>query len=501
MGITIIIVAILWPLPKLKVPQEHNVILIKSINIIDVKTGAVIPDYDILIKKNIITRIDSIIHPRQQYFIIDGTDKYIIPGLWNMHTHSTQHSVWLHHPLYIANGVTGIRDMSGQLNKKDSYWAGTKERLQWNKELAQHTRITPRYVLQSSYQMDGESSVPSDFPEFFKLKEERDIKPLLEFYQNENTDFIKVYMQIPPKSYRKLALEAPKYGMHIAGHKPIHISLEEAIQLGQRSFEHGRIFMYDCFPGADSLRTLKTWKAFYTKSKPLMVSDFNKEKAIRLMNLMKEKNAHWVPTLQTLKSDAFAHVSTFTDDPNVKYVPTLKRKLWWDPGIKKAAKKNKAPESQDENLNFYRASQQHVKMAYQQGVPIMAGTDVTDVNVFAGFSLHTELEDLTKSGLSNLEALQTATITPAKYCGLESKYGTIAIGKTADLVILNQNPLESITNTKKIYGVLLDGIFYDANDIKELKEFTASLASTFHMNIKVAFSLISSPLIRVQLAD
>ncbi len=317
-----IVLAILWPMPQLKPPTKHNTVFIKSINIIDVKSGNILENRDILIKDNVIIAIDTIgilkAHPTS--LIIDGTNKYLMPGLWDMHTHSNQHSEWLHHPLFIANGVTGIRDMSGQLNKRDSYWAGSKERLIWNAELSDNKRVTPRYVLQSSYQIDGAPSVPDGFPEFFKLQKSEDVDSLLRFYKNEKVDFIKVYQEIPPESYKKLALQAPNYGMHLAGHKPIFTSLEDAILLGQRSFEHGRIFLYESFPNADSLRTSDNWKKFFSESRESMVKDYNPEVATRLMLLMKEHNRHWTPTLQTLKFEAFAHEPTFLENPNLKYI-------------------------------------------------------------------------------------------------------------------------------------------------------------------------------------
>lgn len=501
--IIVVVSAVLWPLPKFEVPENHKVVLIKSINIIDVKTGEILLNRDIRIKDDKITNIDitGILNATKSTFVINGKGKYILPGLWNMHTHSTQQSEWLHHPLYIANGVTGIRDMSGQLNKKDSYWAGSKERLKWNQELNENNRISPRYVLQSSYQIDGASSVPGGFPDFFKLQKEEDVPELLKFYKNENVDFIKVYFEIPPKSFRKLAEEAPKYGMHIAGHKPMFLSLEESINLGQRSFEHGRIFMFECSPVAEELRTSANYKELFSKSKTSIIKDFDTVKSKKLMTLMREKNTHWTPTLQTLKSDAYAHEKVFLDNPNLKYIPNLRRKIWWNPSINSASKNNLSVEGKGVNRNFYQAVQKQIANANKLDVPIMAGTDVTDPYVFAGFSLHTELKDLTESGLSNLEAIQTATIIPAKFAQLELKHGTIEVGKVADLLILDANPLENIGNTTKINGVLLNGVYYNKNKLEELKSKTASIASSFHMNIKVAYSLLSSPLIRVQLAD
>jgi len=499
----ILISAVLWPMPKLESPDKHTTVFITSVNIIDIESGAILENRDILIRDNVISSIDSsgILQPSPSALIINAHGKYAIPGLWDMHTHSNQHSEWLHHPLYIANGVTGIRDMSGQLNAKDSYWVGSKERLQWNKELENNTRVTPRYVLQSSYQIDGASSVPDDFPDYFKLQNNEDVDSLLNFYKNEHVDFIKVYQQILPKSYKKLALEAPKYGMHLAGHKPMFISLEEAITLGQRSFEHGRVFMYESFPKADSLRNSNDWQNFFSKSKRSMVEDFNPEIATKLMLLMKQNNAYWTPTLQTLKFEANAHKSDFIDNPNLKYITSARKKLWWGIDVGHNKKKNLSEDGKELSTAFYNASKKQVKMANDLGVPIMTGTDVTDSYIFAGFSIHNELEDLTKSGLSNLEALQSATIIPAKFVGKDKDYGTIEQGKIADLIILNQNPLERITNSKTINGVIMNGIYYDSNKIEALKNYTQSVASSFHINIKIIYSLINSPLIRVQFAD
>ena len=501
--VVIAITAILWPMSKLAPAISHDIVFIKSITIIDMKSGDILENRDILIKNNKISAIDTtgILKVNATALIINGSKKYIMPGLWDMHTHSNQHSEWLHHPLYIANGVTGIRDMSGQLNERDSYWVGSKERLHWNAELNTNQRITPRHVLQSSYQIDGASSVPENFPDFFTLEKEEHVDSLLSFYKNESVDFIKVYQQIQPNMYKKLALAAPKYKLHLAGHKPMFVSLENAILLGQRSFEHGRIFMFESFPQADSLRNPKNWKAFFSKSKKSIVEDFNPESAKKLMTLMKKNNAHWTPTLQTLKFEAFAHKSTFIDNHNLKYVTSIRKNIWWGIDVRNNKKKNLSEEENGLSTDFYNAAKKQIKMANEIGVPIMTGTDVTDSYTFAGFSIHNELEDLTKSGLSNLEALQSATIIPAKFVGKEKDYGTIENGKIADLIILNKNPLENITHSKTIDGVIMNGIYYDSDKLNELKNFTQSISSSFHMNVKVFYSLINSPLVRVQFAD
>ncbi|MBN8650584.1 MAG: amidohydrolase family protein [Cytophagales bacterium] len=507
-GITLLllstmVLAVLWPMPQLKPPPRHHSIFIKAINIIDVTSGHLLRNRDIIVRDNVITHIDTagVLMPDTTFILIDGTNKFLMPGLWDMHTHSTQHSEWVHHPLFIANGITGIRDMSGQLNRRDSYFAGSRERLIWNDELGKNKRVTPRYVLQSSFQIDGAFSVPEGFPEFFKLQKSEDVDSLLRFYKNENVDFIKVYDQIPLNGYEMLATQAPKYGMHVAGHKPRSVSLEDAVSLGQKSFEHGRIFLTECFPQADSLRTAKNWRAFFSKAKASMVNDFNLELAKKLMHQMKAHHAHWTPTLQTLKFEAFAHEPAFLQNPNLKYIPYLSKKLWWDSDVRNNAKRNLSRDGKNISAAFYYAAMGQIKVANEVGVPIMTGTDVSDSYIFPGFSIHTELEDLTKSGLSNLEALQSATIVPVKFVGAEKDYGTIEIGKIADLIILDKNPLDDITYSKTIYGVILNGIYYDSDKLNELKEFTESVSLSFHMNVKILYSLVRSPLMRVQFAD
>lgn len=501
-AIAIIIPAYLWPTSSLQTPVAFERTIIKNVNVVDVVTGEVTADQFVLIEQSRITKIDTThITASDDALIIDGTGKYLIPGLWDMHTHSNQHSEWLHHPLYIANGITGVRDMSGQLNEKDSYWVGSKERLHWNKELENNTRVTPRYVLQSSYQMDGEKAIPEDARNFFKLQNPSQVDSLLQFYKNERVDFIKVYQQLPKDTYKTLALKAPQYGLHLAGHKPMFLSLEEAVNLGQRSFEHGRIFMYECFPEADSLKKPTNWKQYFSKSKAKIVQQFDSVQAKTLMRLMQQEKAYWTPTLQTLKFEANAHKNEFTDNENLKYVTKVRKQLWWKYDTDHNKEKNLERKGISVSEQFFEASKKQVAMAHRMGVPIMAGTDVTDSYVFAGFSLHDELYELTSSGLTNLEALQSATMVPATYSNAIEDYGTIEIGKKADLVLLNKNPLHDIKNTKSIKGVLLNGVYYDEEKLIELKAFTASAAGSFHFNVKTFLSLLNSPLIRVQFAD
>ena len=218
------------------------------------------------------------------------------------------------------------------------------------------------------------------------------------------------------------------------------------------------------------------------------------------MQLMAESNAYWTPTLQTLKVDTFPDLRQLKSNPLLKYIPKMRQALWWNPLLGRDGK-NTTAERHILNVDFYNAVTRQVKMASKHKVPLMAGTDVTDTNIIPGFSLHTELTDLVAAGLTNHEALKAATITPAKYCDLESDFGSIAKGKIADVLILAKNPLEDISNTRSISGVILGGSYYDEQQLEALTSLTESTASSIHMNIKFLTSLLSSPLMRKQLAD
>ncbi|MEQ9308586.1 MAG: amidohydrolase family protein [Balneolaceae bacterium] len=496
------VIANYWPMPDLISPPTRNDILIESIHIVDIESGQIISNQNVFIENNRIKSIENYQADTtyEGLLTVDGRGKFLMPGLWDMHTHSSSYSPWLHHPLYIANGVTGVRDMSGRLNKKDSYWVGTEERRKWNRQMIAGSRISPRYVLQSSYQINGSKSVPNNFPGFFRAGNEAEVLELLDYYQNEDADFIKVYAEIKANSYRTLLKESSNYGLHVAGHKPFNVSLKEAILLGQRSFEHGRIFMFDCFSGSQELLEAENKVAAYKKLKPLMVKTFDMNEAEELMQLMSENSSYWTPTLQTLKVDTFSNLDHLKSNPLLKYIPKMRQSLWWNPFLGRDGK-NASDELHKLNEDFYNMVTTQVKMASKHKVPIMAGTDVTDTNIIPGFSLHNELAELVKAGLTTQEALMAATITPARYSNLDSDFGSIEEGKIADLLILAKNPLEDISNTRTITGVTFGGAYYDEQKLEELKSLTESTASSIHMNLKFLTSLLSSPLMRIQLAD
>lgn len=492
---------ILWPIADTEVPAYHEEFVLKGVNIVDVETGDIKTAKDVHIAQGEIKDISAA--EESQYstvHVVDAEGKYLIPGLWDMHSHSTRLSPSMHHPLQVAHGVTGVRELSGNLGKPDAYWAGATERKVWNQEIRGNQRVAPRFIQQSSFQLDGAASIPDSFPSFYRLDKPEDVEPMLKAFQSQDVDFLKVYFQIPAEAYRVLAKKAPDYGLHLAGHKPIYIDLEEAVKLGQRSFEHGRIFFFECAELYAELHS-ENWKQVFIASKKMFINGCDENRTTELMQLMAEYQAHWVPTLLTMKVSAFADHKEFIDNANLDYVMYLRKKLMWDFDIKRSAQINLEQGANHDNLKLYKRAQQHLLQAKKIGVPIMAGTDTTDSNNFAGVSLHYELTDLVDSGLSPLEALQAATLVPANYADLQDVHGSIDVGKRADLLVLDENPLVEIANTQKINAVILNGVYYDKSEIEKLKSEVKKKANSMHMNVKFLYGMFSSPLMRRQLVD
>ena len=490
----------LAPPPLMGVPGDYA---ITRVRVIDTLNGAVSPPSTVLISGGrIVDVLDRDNTEHTGFTEIPAEGKFLIPGLWDMHTHGLKLSPYIHHPLFIRYGVTSVRDMSGCLNEEDSYWACPTDRRGWEQEALQGDRVSPRYPLQSSYQTNGGNEVPDDFPDFFRLASEDDAEKLVSFYKNENVDFIKLYTELSQTQYDQLSSYANEADIAIAGHKPITVSLDHAMDTGMRSIEHGRLFAFECYEGISDFRNLENPIAHYNADFIRdMVTQQEEDKCLQQMNAMAQSSTWWVPTLTTLRMSAKAQDPLFLNDARLKYIPFSVQKLLWEPDINRAARKGNDSQGNFVHADFYTLAARQLALAQESGVSIMSGTDNIDTWVFSGASLHDELAYFVEAGLTPLEALQSATIFPARFAGLEQAFGSVDIGKQADLVLLNMNPLEDIRNTADIQAVFFNGYYFNTDALQILDTYTVEMASSIRINIRFLYDLLSSPLMRIQLAD
>ena len=477
---------------------------IHNVNVIDVKQGEIETHMTILVDDGLIIDVMPAeeYRSREGFTEIPAEGKYVIPALWDMHTHSLKVSPQIHHPLFISKGITGVRDMSGCLNQPDNFWACPEDRQRWTQQALAGTRVSPRYILQSSYQTNGGNEVPPGFSEFFRLDNKEAARELVEYYAEQNVDFIKPYTELSLEQYDNLVHFAALNKLDIAGHKPLSVSLSHALQSKQKSIEHGRLFLFECYQGIEDFRRLDDPIAHYdAQLMRQILQQQDIQQCDQEMVAMANSATWWVPTLTTLQMGAFAADPAFRADPRLAYIPYVVKALIWYPDADSAAGKGADNEGRYVRRDFFEQAKVQVNRAHQLGVKLLAGTDNIDTYVFTGSGLHDELEMMVDAGLSPLEALQTATINPALYAGLEQDFGSLERGKQADIVLLNSNPLTDINNIRDIDGLLYNGFYYDRSALGELDDFARGMAQSIQLNIRFLWDVLSSPLMRVQLAD
>jgi imidazolonepropionase-like amidohydrolase len=274
-------------------------------------------------------------------------------------------------------------------------------------------------------------------------------------------DFVKVYTKLPREAYLAIADEAKKQGLPLAGHLPESVSAAEASDLGQKSIEHLTGVELACSDREDELRH----KAIATLAKAdnqvamellgridVQAADSFSDKKARALYSRFVRNGTWqVPTLTVLRSFVSLDDPKFTGDPRVKYMSPSLSSYW---SLMKLPPKTAAMVKR-----AYKRATGRVRAMHQAGVPFLAGTDTPGVPyVFPGFSLHDELALLVaEGGFTPLEALQAATVDPARFLGREKDLGTVQPGKLADVVLLDADPLADIHNTTKIAAVVANG--------------------------------------------
>ena len=460
--LTVALLLVSFALPSARSQQKppQNILAISDVTVIDATGAAAQPNMTVIITGDRITKIsktDEAAVPKDAQ-VIDGKGKFVMPGLWDMHVHTVIGRLpELYFPLFIANGVTGVRDMAAP------DFGFVK---QLRKDIDDGKLIGPRIV--AGQMVDGPIPFWPGLP--ISVSDETSARKAVALSKDRGADFIKVYSLIPREAYFAIADEAKKRGIPFAGHVPFLVTAGEASDAGQKSIEHLEGIYFAC--SSIEPEIMKTMEEAVKDAKDedqvktslLRVLNetgirayetYSPEKAAALFKRFAANGTWQAPTLVVQRSVAFLDDSNFTNDPRLKYVRKGIREDWKNKDDWRL--KNVTPERAALLKKIFQQRLEVIGAMHRAGVKMLAATDAIVWYVFPGFSLHDELELFVKAGFTPMEALQTATRNPATYLGLIDMVGTVDAGKKADLVLLEANPLENISNTRRINAVIVNG--------------------------------------------
>lgn len=457
---------------RLALAAQPGTLVIKHVTVIDATGALAKPDQTVVVTGDRITAIGRSEEMRapNNAQTVDATGKFLIPGLWDMHIHPIDKEYL---PLFLANGVTGVRVMWGQPAHQE-----------WRKAIEAGQMPGPRMVIASPI-VDGPR------PYWFgsiSVTSETQARQAVGDMKRQGADFVKVYQNLPREFYFAIAEEAKKQGIPFEGHVPIAVSAEEASNAGQKSFEHLVGILPACSTRSDELLKAqqadlaqdlvgsgrpKFWGPHVKQTRQMMLDTYSPEKASGLFALLKRNGTWQCPTLTLLHMFAYGDDPAVRNDPRMKYLPRRMRASW-DPS---KVDGEHTPEDFAFGKREFQKDLEAVGAMQRAGVGILAGTDTANPLCYPGFSLHEELQYLVKSGLTPMQALQTATLNPARFFDKEKDLGTVEQGKIADLVLLNANPLEDIENTTKIAAVVQGGKLYPRSSLDEMLSDVESAAA------------------------
>jgi len=443
---------------------EKYDILIRNVNIIDVEKGCLIQNQDVGIKDQLIKAItnENQLLAGDSTQIIEGKDKYLIPGLWDMHVH-------FYFPdkqylkMYLAKGVVGVREMTGC-------------HIEW-KDSTNRDADVPKIVF-SSQIMDGPRPwFENDIPVLNCEKAHE----IVQEAKNEGSKFVKLLSLVPRDQYMAIVDECKRLDFEFAGHVPYSVGLIEAAKLGQKSNEHLCGLFLSCskqesylHKRLDSLMQVLAESEKISELMKMQMSgcnmkafwSFNQQKADSVIQELSKYNMRQCPTLGVKHRFSYDELDWVFTDKRYDYFP---------PWIKKRYRPNAS--TIERIMPMRRLLDLEEKLLFQmhkKGIEIIAGTD----QGCAGYDLHDELEYFAKIGLSNSDALKTATLNAARFMNKENIMGSVEANKVADLVLLNANPLENIQNTRNIELVIFKNqIIYPDKLLNEVRDLNIKITN------------------------
>ena len=379
--------------------------------------------------------------------ILDGTDKYILPGFWDNHVHFRGGDSLIQAnkdflKLFIMNGITTVRDAGGDL---------TLSVMDWKQEIEDNELVGPT-IFSSGPKIDGKNAT---WEGSLVVEKEEDIAVALDSLEALNVDFVKLYdSRISGELYLKTIQEATKRGMITSGHMPFTVELDETLGAGIGAIEHLYYVLKGCSSEEKQItEAIKNGEYGFWASMEKLIATYQDSTAQNTFDSLKEHNTYVVPTLHIGNVLSYLDEVNHEDDTYLKLMPSGIIETYQGRIRSSLNSSEEARQNRKELNTFFKSL---AKSLSDANVKLLAGSDSGAFNsyTYPGISLHKELETMVATGISNLKALQNSAYNGAHFLKKESDYGSVEVGKISDLVLLNSNPLENIKNTRDINFVI-----------------------------------------------
>ena len=451
--------------PKQILEGEHTAFI--NVNVVPMTSEIITKDQTVLIEGDWIVAVGpggSVTIP-DDATIIDGEGAYLMPGLADMHMHTNQDwdtDTWPVSPLalYLANGVTTIRDF-GPSGKDLTYV------LEWRDQIRDGTRIGPTIYATGKILFASPLSDPRGL-----VRENHDL----------GFDFQKLYSYLSPQDAREALTTAKELEMYSAGHVPYAIGLENILAAGMDEIAHVEELLFT-FIEYDRKQQLApdAWLSYLINSAMGqfdLTSAFNEAEfahlhAETMQHILEELRTYGTPICTTMVVDDVIQQKLFELDaflarPEIGFIPTAYLDL-----LRLGEEKHQLQFSGIEDLAVYKYDIDRWLLTelHQAEVLLLLGTDSGILAVVPGFSIHDELRILVENGFSPYEAIATGTVNAADVIEVmvgDGNFGTIEVGKRADLILVNNNPLEDVANIKDIRGVMAAGRWFSAEELNQM---------------------------------
>lgn len=371
---------------------------------------------------------------------IDVTGKYIIPGLWDMHAHYEQVE-W--GPIYLAAGVTTVRDVGNEYD----FITQVRDAVNSGKALG------PHMLLAGIVDGDGPYAIG-----ITRVNSPADAQTWVTRYHDSGFQQMKIYSSVKPDNVKAICADAHKVGMTVTGHIPIGMDAYQGVEDGMDMINHINYIADLLLPKDFDPKKVKGLE----RLKVLASVDINSEAGKQAVAFLKQHHTVIDPTMALMEISLRSASEPATNtEPGIAHVAPELREQLVNSGL--------PPEAAAYGEKIKENDLAIIGALHRAGVPIVAGTDQT----VPGFSLYREIELYVQAGFTPMEALQAATIVPARAMKVERDSGSVEVGKRADLDVLDANPLENIRNIRSVRSVLANGVLYDPAPLWESVGFSA----------------------------